>query len=107
MRGTTCPLIPNLWEYNFCKARAKLVKIRYRTSHKIGIRGQFFVPLFPAHLFFVYVKVRAPYQIGIFRSVSVSIFRYLLIPYRRQTRSVYRYYDKVRNMIKLEVKGPF
>ena len=53
---------------------------------------------------------RVPYRIGIFRSVSVSIFRYLQIPYRRQNRSVCRIvrnYDKVRNMIKLKIKGPF
>ncbi len=54
---------------------------------------------------------RVPYRIGIFRSVSVSIFRYLQkIPYRRQNRSVCRIvrnYDKARNMIKLKIKGPF
>ena len=53
---------------------------------------------------------RVPYRIGIFRSVSVSIFRYLQILYRRQNRSVYRIvrnYDKVRNMIKLKIKRPF
>ncbi len=51
---------------------------------------------------------RVPYRIGIFRSVSVSIFWYLQIPYRRQNRSVFRIvrnYDKVRNMIKLKIKG--
>ena len=56
------------------------------------------------------MNTRVPYRIGIFRSVSVSIFRYLQIPYRRQNRSVCRIvrnYEKVRNMIKLKIKGPF
>ena len=73
---------------------------RERKKKKIGREGKTRM----SHL------SRVPYRIGIFRSVSVSIFRYLQILYRRQNRSVYRIvrnYDKVRNMIKLKIKRPF
>ena len=55
-QGENLPPIVEICTHTFSEATAKLVEIRYRTSHIFGKRG-LFVPFFPARQFFTYVEV--------------------------------------------------
>jgi hypothetical protein len=55
-QGENLPPIVEICTHTFSGATAKLVEIRYRTSHIFGKRG-LFVPFFPARQFFTYVEV--------------------------------------------------